>query len=149
MPVYLLRVQDTHEAVGIFWGDSIAQIWDGVDEHCDPGQCEYIVLKHGGIFFPDGAPALPLPEATEDDTEDDEVALFTRGVSIGELVSEALSGRQKGGRKKMPCADEPGGLLHRIRKQLVADGRDPASLAPDAMVASRLGLVLSTDMPEK
>jgi hypothetical protein len=51
MRVFFVRVIRTRESVGIYAAESIAQLFDMVDEQCDPGACEYVTLPPGGIML--------------------------------------------------------------------------------------------------
>ena len=58
MTVVVVRVVDTRELVGFFWGGKEV-IWDGVDAVTDPSLCEYARLPQGGLEAHEGAPFIP------------------------------------------------------------------------------------------
>jgi hypothetical protein len=52
MKVYIVREIETREFQGIFWGRSVAEIWDLFDEVGDPFGFEYAELKSGALYAP-------------------------------------------------------------------------------------------------
>lgn len=52
MKIYLVRLKENREAVGFFWALNLGELWDVIDEVCDPNACEYAQFTHlgpGGI----------------------------------------------------------------------------------------------------
>jgi hypothetical protein len=46
------------EIVGIISAKSLGELWDLVDEICNPSQTEYAVLPSGGIIWEESAPKV-------------------------------------------------------------------------------------------
>lgn len=75
MIVAAVRIKGNREFIGIFWGASLAVVFDLVDEHLDPYRCEYLSLPMGGVHFglsPESQmPSVPFAEGTEAKDYDD------------------------------------------------------------------------------
>jgi hypothetical protein len=94
MNVYAVRITETKEAIGVYWVNSLTELYIIIDEEIvDPVLCEYAPLMAGGITFsiPEKtSPSLPLAIG---DTEDDPVrelfenARFNQSAAIN-LMSE-------------------------------------------------------------
>lgn len=97
MLAVLVRVQDTKELVGFFWGQNVADIWYTVDEFCDPCSCEYRVMDYGGIFYHDGAPKI-AKDAAERGEEHIFTALTKATTSFSERTGMEL--HESDGRKE-------------------------------------------------
>lgn len=71
MSTYLVRIQNTKELVGLFWSENMNQLYDTIDEACDPAICEIKKLTFGGVFWGSQVPVtLPLNEEEDyDDTK--------------------------------------------------------------------------------
>ena len=67
MSVYIVRIRQTREVVGIFNVDDIHKLPDLVDECTDPNSCERARLQTGGMYWERGAPLLPLGAGEADD----------------------------------------------------------------------------------
>ena len=72
MSAYLVRVQNTHELVGIFWANNLVDLGWTIDEALDPSECEYKKLKFGGIYWGSSVD-VTLPLKLSDDDESDPV----------------------------------------------------------------------------
>ena len=67
MKTCLVRVQDTHIGVGLFWFETEKELSWMIDQITDPAECEYRLITGGGVFFDD----IPLPNPDDDDTLSD------------------------------------------------------------------------------
>lgn len=79
MKTALVRVQDTHIGVGLFWFETKEELSCMIDQIATPDACEYRIITGGGVFFDD----TPLPN---DDTLS-EMRGYEEGL-IHELVSD-------------------------------------------------------------
>lgn len=85
MLVAIVRVAETNELVGFFWGEELRNIWIAVDEVTDPSECEYKLLKWGGGVYWRDAPPVPIIDKSLSPAEQDEqVEAFYQ--SLGEVV---------------------------------------------------------------
>lgn len=80
MSCFLVRVIDTHEAVGIFSADDLAGLIYHIDEITDARECEFAELPSGGLFWGPGAKALPL------ELPDDPDEIREADTRVGELT---------------------------------------------------------------
>lgn len=48
---YMVRMAETHEAVGIFVAHNADALWWMIDEACPPNLCEYRILPPGGVLL--------------------------------------------------------------------------------------------------
>ena len=62
----VVRLQESHELVGLFVYTSRSDFFWLVDECCDPYECEYLNIEYGGVFFPKKADKL----LTDSDSSD-------------------------------------------------------------------------------
>ena len=67
MKTCLVRVQDTHAGVGLFWFKTEEELSWMIDQIATPEACEYRIIGGGGVFFNN----LPLPNPSDDDTLSD------------------------------------------------------------------------------
>ena len=81
MKTALVRVQDTHIGVGLFWFETEEELSCMIDQIATPDACEYRIITGGGVFFDD----TPLPNP-DDDTMPDMRGYEER--LIHELVSD-------------------------------------------------------------
>lgn len=81
MKTCLVRVQDTHTGVGLFWFETEEELSCMIDQIATPDACEYRIITGGGVFFND----IPLPNP-DDDTMPD-MRGYEEGL-IHELVSD-------------------------------------------------------------
>lgn len=65
MTVVLVRHIETKQAIGIFWTNCMANLWDTIDEEMNPAICEFKILTSGGIIFDGGAPSVPLEHPSD------------------------------------------------------------------------------------
>lgn len=74
MNVYLVRMVDGKEAVGIFWARNLDDLWLVVDEITNPGDCECAKItktgEAGGVAWA-GRTELTFPPAPEPDDDVD------------------------------------------------------------------------------
>lgn len=71
MATYLVRMEETNELVGIFWAQSLVELYWAIDECCDPGISQIKKLPRGGIFFPKKTKLkVPFDLGGDDETED-------------------------------------------------------------------------------
>ena len=82
MKTALVRVQDTHIGVGLFWFETEEELSCMIDQIATPDACEYRIITGGGVFFND----IPLPNPDDDDTLSDMRGYDER--LIHELVSD-------------------------------------------------------------
>jgi hypothetical protein len=73
MPVYVVRMKDDNEIVGIYSADNENDLAEFVDESVTPMECEYLVLPDGGFYLDGGAQPIP-----RDVGEDEEVEFFAK-----------------------------------------------------------------------
>ena len=53
MKLYLVRLIENQEAVGIFWSSGGNDLWWEVDEVTAPGDCEWVVVKgNAAVIWP-------------------------------------------------------------------------------------------------
>ena len=81
MKTCLVRIQDTHIGVGLFWFETKKELSCMIDQIATPDACEYRIITGGGVFFDD----TPLPNP-DDDTMPD-MRGYEEGL-IHELVSD-------------------------------------------------------------
>lgn len=67
MSAYIVRLEDGHEAVGIFTADNQRDLFWAVDECTDPYSCEYARLPTGGVIWPDRGAWIVEPTDAPDD----------------------------------------------------------------------------------
>lgn len=67
MAVIAVRMKETHEAIGFFWAEGLRDTYWLIDECVDPAQCEYAVLRRGGVFWQGTAPNTAWPVQSVDD----------------------------------------------------------------------------------
>tara|TARA_R110000868_G_scaffold402329_1_gene678562 strand:- start:554 stop:871 length:318 start_codon:yes stop_codon:yes gene_type:complete len=61
MSAYGVRLSEDHQAVGIFWAESLNDLFWAIDECCDPNECEIKKLKAGGIMW-EGKVSMKFPD---------------------------------------------------------------------------------------
>jgi hypothetical protein len=83
MKTCLVRVQDTHTGVGLFWFETEEELSCMIDQIATPDACEYRIITGGGVFFND----TPLPNPDDDDKMSD-MRGYNEGL-IHELVSDS------------------------------------------------------------
>ena len=67
MTAYLVRLKENAELVGLFVSPGPEDLWDYVDECCDPYACEFVALPPGGLYLHNaGAPTVPTIIADPD-----------------------------------------------------------------------------------
>jgi hypothetical protein len=89
MKTCLVRVQDTHIGVGLFWFETEEELSCMIDQIATPEACEYRLITGGGVFFDD----IPLPNPDDEDNRVGPVATALsdmRGYDEG-LVHELVS----------------------------------------------------------
>ena len=64
--VYVVRLQENHELIGIFAARNPEDLWYLIDEREDPTQCEYINVDSGGIFCTDNFIVEPKTDPEEE-----------------------------------------------------------------------------------
>ena len=84
MNLYLVRLQDSAELVGLFLSPDVEALWRFVDECCDPFVCEYVELPPGGIYL-DGSGAPRVPTVTRYPVDQDEIPDWFAGATLSEL----------------------------------------------------------------
>lgn len=82
MKTCLVRVQDTHVGVGLFWFETEEELSWMIEQVATPEACEYRIIGGGGVFFND----IPLPNPSDDDTLSD-MRGYDEGLIL-ELVSD-------------------------------------------------------------
>lgn len=113
MDVYLVRRVDTKKIEGIFWG-SKAQVWDAVDEECDPVFFEYARLKPGGGIRHRGE-GIDVTQWDGPELDDDETppADFS-GFTTTDTLDDALYFQSRLRWKRFDAADTGVGLIARV-----------------------------------
>ena len=84
MSVYAVRLQEDKTAVGLMYAESQQQLFEEIDQHCDPYACEYKPIWLN-IFFngtkEEGCPTFPLVSKEEakaiEENEDSEKCVHT------------------------------------------------------------------------
>jgi hypothetical protein len=84
MSVYAVRLQEDKTAVGLMYAVSQRQLFEEIDQHCDPYACEYKPIWLN-IFFngtkEEGCPTFPLVNKEEakaiEENEDSEKDVYT------------------------------------------------------------------------
>lgn len=109
MNTYLLRFANTTKISGIFWANSIHELFWAVDEMGDPGAFEYATISmSGGIWNDtnedDSAEAIQY-NATSGVADDDPGILFSHFTSVSDSVSDVI---WKQSTKKWKTFGEPG-----------------------------------------
>lgn len=55
MKLYLVRLIENQEAVGLFWSNGGDELWWEVDQVTAPGDCEWTAIKRSAaVIWPDG-----------------------------------------------------------------------------------------------
>ena len=83
MSVYAVRLQEDKTAVGLMYAESQQQLFEEIDQHCDPYACEYKPIWLN-IFFngtkEEGCPTFPLVSKEEakaiEENEDSEEDVY-------------------------------------------------------------------------
>ena len=83
MSVYAVRLQEDKTAVGLMYAGSQRQLFEEIDQHCDPYACEYKPIWLN-IFFngtkEEGCPTFPLVSKEEakaiEENEDSEEDVY-------------------------------------------------------------------------
>lgn len=107
MTVLVVRMVDTHELVGFFWG-SKEMVWDCVDALTDPVFCEYATLPQGGLEAPGKAQAIP--------TKFDQYEGYEFKLVPSESIDEALDSSLRW--RRFDAADVGVGLVARISRHV-------------------------------
>ena len=105
MRAYLVRLQRNTELVGIFVSPSVHQLWNFVDECCDPFVCEYVALPPGGVYWSD-AGAAKIPTFISDPENDTLYPDFLTGGTISELWMDIFYGSGKVGWKPIDFPED-------------------------------------------
>lgn len=79
MPSYIVRVRDSHEAIGIYSADDEDELRYFVDEITDIADCEFAQIRNGGVTWPaGGARKLPLTEVDWDRPQEPPLTIVGR-----------------------------------------------------------------------
>lgn len=115
MTPYYVRAAGTNKIQGVFWARNLDDLWDAVDEMCDPYGLEYANPRRpGGLWH-----ELPLddtPESkcgTEPDFEDGFV-ITPVGERTGEITQLELQGEEQLTWTPFDCATKGHGMIARI-----------------------------------
>ena len=141
MSLYIVRVSDGKEAVGVLSADSLDELRDMVDELCDPNGCDYRrVACGGGFFFKAGAHSLPRKMTEDNGAADpnskDYVTLESEISEFTEVLTNFLHAADDKGWKPLrpgkgtwPFA--PGGYLHKtmLEKGTLSEDNKPSPLS--------------------
>src|SRR5947209_332758 len=84
MQTYLVRLQSNQELVGLFVSPRMDQLWEFVDECCDPFICEFVRLPPGGIYQ-DHSGAARVPTNERFPVDQDAIPDWFAGATISEL----------------------------------------------------------------
>lgn len=118
MHVYLVRRIADKGILGVFWG-SPEEVWNTVDELCDPCIFEAAKIDSGAIFI-DG-PTEPVWQQYDDTDEDGTITHGPEDFS-GYTPSEMLDGVIRDQSlltwKRLDYADEGAGILRQIRNEI-------------------------------
>ena len=80
MNVYLVRLIEEQEIVGVFAAKNISNLFDLVDECVSPYDCEYARLPEGGLYW--SAPKSPKVSLKQFDEDADEINWFGRQYNV-------------------------------------------------------------------
>ena len=91
MSTYGVRLSEGHQAVGIFWAESLYELFWAIDECWDPQECEIKKLKAGGIMWK-GKTDIQFEVETDIQFSDegDDVPVSFDGASYSEQTSMDL-----------------------------------------------------------
>lgn len=79
MSVYLVRLSENKEIVGLFWAPNIVELAWAIDECCDPWSCDFKKIVSGGIFWSSKVD-VSIPNEISDHCDDGGIS-FAKGVS--------------------------------------------------------------------
>ncbi|WP_409188409.1 hypothetical protein [Bradyrhizobium sp. RDM4] len=126
MKVCIVRHIETREFQGIFWGKSIADIWDVFDELGDPSEFEYAALKAGALYtraeIDEGQKIVQLDSIS--DPEEAGPSVDWSSFEPSEQFDENLRGQDDLRWRRFDYASQGHGLLARICRRL-DDGEGP------------------------
>ncbi len=119
MPAYMVRNADTKTICALIVAQSIAELWDTVDEVADPADFEYRRVSRGGIICT-GEQEFATSKTYPLDGEDEgaphtvETGFFSpEGVALTEMADiEATKGRWT----RFDFADEGDGMIARLSR---------------------------------
>lgn len=98
MLVYVVRVKDTKELVGVFWASDIYEMWCVVDEKVSPTCCEYRSARPGGVYcFSKLPPMASLDVVSDLDAEDYETrcaAVSWCEWTLKDIFEDTVKGRK-------------------------------------------------------
>jgi hypothetical protein len=80
---YLVRLKANAELVGLFVAPSLGQLTELIDECCPPRDCEYLLLRNGGIYLHQ-AGAAKVPTSIDSESDDPGPDWFS-GATVSEL----------------------------------------------------------------
>lgn len=67
MKLYLVRLIESQEAVGIFWSSGGDELWWQADQVVAPGRCEWTIIRgSAGIIWPGNADRVGVERELDD-----------------------------------------------------------------------------------
>ena len=94
MRAYLVRLKTNAELVGLFVSPSVKELWNYVDECCDPFACEFLSLPPGGIYLGQSG-AAKIPTIIADPEDDSLYPDWLTGAVISELWLDIFYGSRE------------------------------------------------------
>jgi hypothetical protein len=120
MQVYLVRHIESREFQGIFWAQSLAELWDLFDEIGDPLGFEFARIKSGALYHQKTVGEGPVigqwGEMTQAECNQD----FDWGIfEESEGLAESLRDQRRLRFKPFDASDEGVGLVARIARKVL------------------------------
>lgn len=84
MRAYLVRLKNNAELVGLFVSPCANELWNYVDECCDPFACEFLKLPPGGLYI-DHSGAAKIPTVIADPEDEELYPDWFTGAVVSEL----------------------------------------------------------------
>lgn len=121
MRLFAVRMKKDRQAVGIFWADTLGDLWWMVDHVCDPGHCEYHPINERAALVAAKADSPPL--GVEQKLDDGGNLLgpnlihsLTPEFALYDYFYEQVDK----GWKPLPYFGEPGGGFDLLKKEMAA-----------------------------
>ena len=116
MRMFMVRLVENKEPVGLFWAENLERLWWDIDEVTDPGQCEYVPIDRPvAVIWPDPMDGATIGEPFEadeatgesSDAEEANLEAVRAGVQWSEAMLDYVMGLLSRSRwKKLPYFDE-------------------------------------------
>lgn len=129
MNIYLVRSIETKRFEGVYWANSLGDLWDTFDQFGDPFGYEFAKLSEPGAICVGDKDGVHVPQwqdiVADEDMEDFDFA----GFEADENLATAMHNQHELNWRPFCAADEDYGLFARIERNLKANDNDDVSRA--------------------